>query len=141
MWLGSECAVGRSSIVTLTTHRTEPGFPRAIFATSSDPEAQSTFPLVAAGSIVPGAIRAMLRLSVSDQVLSALESVTRTGEVRRNVDLELFELDLLDSLGVVELLVLLSDRLGVDLSPAEFDRDAWATPRKIAAYVEGRLGP
>jgi D-alanine--poly(phosphoribitol) ligase subunit 2 len=83
----------------------------------------------------------MLRLSVSDQVLSALESVTRTGEVRRNVDLELFELDLLDSLGVVELLVLLSDRLGVDLSPAEFDRDAWATPRKIVAYVEGRVGP
>ena len=82
----------------------------------------------------------MLRLSVADEVLSALETLTRTDEVRRNPHLDLFELDLLDSLGVVELLVHLSDRLGTDLSPAEFDRDAWATPDKIVAYLESRLG-
>jgi D-alanine--poly(phosphoribitol) ligase subunit 2 len=81
----------------------------------------------------------MLRVSVTDEVLSALASCTRTDEVRRDLDLELFELQLLDSLDVVELLVRLSDRLGVDLSPSEFDRDSWATPRKIIGYLEGRL--
>jgi D-alanine--poly(phosphoribitol) ligase subunit 2 len=81
----------------------------------------------------------MLRVSVTDEVLSALAKCTRTDEVRRDLDLELFELQLLDSLDVVELLVRLSDRLGVDLSPSEFDRDGWATPRKIIGYLEGRL--
>jgi D-alanine--poly(phosphoribitol) ligase subunit 2 len=81
----------------------------------------------------------MLRISICDEVLHALASLTRTDEVRRELDLDLFELHLLDSLGVVELLVELSDRLNVDLSPTEFDRETWATPRKIIAYLEDRL--
>ena len=84
---------------------------------------------------------AMLRTSVAEHVLSALEIVARTDEVRRNQDIDLFELDLLDSLGIVELMVLLSDGLGLELSPAEIDRDEWSTPRRIVAYVEGRVGP
>jgi D-alanine--poly(phosphoribitol) ligase subunit 2 len=83
----------------------------------------------------------MLRTSVAEHVLSALETVTRTGEVRRDLDVELFELDLLDSLGIVELMVALSDELGLELSPAEIERAEWATPRKIVAYVESRVGP
>jgi D-alanine--poly(phosphoribitol) ligase subunit 2 len=84
----------------------------------------------------------MLQVSVADEVLSALETVTRTAEVRRDLDLELFELNLLDSLAVVELLVLLSDRLATELSPAEFDRDEWATPLRIITWLEKRLaGP
>jgi D-alanine--poly(phosphoribitol) ligase subunit 2 len=81
----------------------------------------------------------MLRMSVAEHVLSALESVARTDEVRRNPDVDLFGLDLLDSLGVVELIVALSETLGLDLSPAEVDRDEWSTPRQIVAFVEGRL--
>jgi D-alanine--poly(phosphoribitol) ligase subunit 2 len=83
----------------------------------------------------------MLSISISDEVLTALERLTRTDEVRHDLDLELFELRLLDSLGVVELLVDVSDRLNIELSPAEFDREAWATPRRIIAYLEGRLAP
>ncbi len=83
----------------------------------------------------------MLQVSVADRVLSALQAVTRTPEVHHDLDLELFEFGLLDSLGVVELMVLLADDLGLELSPAEFDRDEWASPRKIVAFVESRLGP
>jgi D-alanine--poly(phosphoribitol) ligase subunit 2 len=83
----------------------------------------------------------MLRASVADEVLTVLARVTRTDEVRRELDLELFEFHLLDSLGVVELLVDLSDRLEIDLSPAEFDREMWATPRKIISYLEDRVAP
>jgi D-alanine--poly(phosphoribitol) ligase subunit 2 len=82
----------------------------------------------------------MRRASVTEEVLSALTACARTDEVWRDLDLELFELHLLDSLAVVELLVELSDRLDLELSPSEFDRTAWGTPRKIIAYLEARLG-
>jgi D-alanine--poly(phosphoribitol) ligase subunit 2 len=82
----------------------------------------------------------MLQTSIAEQVLGAVAQVTRTDEVRHNLDLDLFDLALLDSMGVVELLVLFSDMLGVELSPAEFDREHWATPRKILAVVESRIG-
>jgi D-alanine--poly(phosphoribitol) ligase subunit 2 len=81
----------------------------------------------------------MLHVSVADKVLTALSRITRIGEVRNELDLELFELNLLDSLGIVELLVDLSERLEIELSPAEFDRETWATPRKIIAHLERRL--
>jgi D-alanine--poly(phosphoribitol) ligase subunit 2 len=81
----------------------------------------------------------MLRTSVAEVVLSALETVTRTSEVRRDLDVQLYEVDILDSLGTVELMVLLMDQLGVELSPAEIDRNDWATPRKIIAFVEARV--
>jgi D-alanine--poly(phosphoribitol) ligase subunit 2 len=80
----------------------------------------------------------MLGASATDEILSALAACARTDEVLRNLDLELFDLYLLDSLAVVELLVQLSDRLGLDLSPSEFDRASWATPRKILTYLEAR---
>ncbi|MBV8720014.1 MAG: hypothetical protein JOZ65_33505 [Chloroflexi bacterium] len=47
----------------------------------------------------------MLQVATGNEVLSTLASITRTDEVCRNLDLELFDLGLLDSLGVVEMLV------------------------------------
>ena len=73
--------------------------------------------------------------------MSILEQVTGTDQVRRNPDLALFDLDILDSLGTVELIVALSEKFGVEISPAEVERQQWASPRKIIAYMEERVGP
>ena len=74
------------------------------------------------------------------RVLEILERVTGTDQVRRDLDLELFDLGVLDSLSLVELLLALSDEFGVDISPAEIERPQWASPRKIVAYMQKRLG-
>ncbi len=81
-----------------------------------------------------------LKLSIADRVLSRLEEITGTDQVRLDPDLQLFELDLLDSLGMVELLVAISEEFGIDIAPAEIERAEWATPRRIIAYVERRVG-
>jgi len=47
---------------------------------------------------------------------------------------------LLDSLGTVELILALSERFGLQISPAEIDRECWASPRRIAEDIERRLG-
>jgi D-alanine--poly(phosphoribitol) ligase subunit 2 len=78
-------------------------------------------------------------MSTSEQVLAVLADVAEVDEVRRNPDLRLYDLDILDSLKTVELIVAFSERLGVEVSPAELERDQWATPRKIVAFVEERL--
>ena len=80
-------------------------------------------------------------MATSADVLSILERVTGTDQVRRNPDLALFDLDILDSLGTVELIVALSEKFGVEISPAEIERQQWASPRKIIAYMEERVGP
>jgi D-alanine transfer protein len=44
------------------------------------------------------------------------------------------------SLGTVELILALSERFGLEISPAEIDRECWASPRRIAEDIERRLG-
>ena len=77
--------------------------------------------------------------ATNDQVIDVLARVADTEEVRTNPDLALYDLQILDSMKTVELIVALQQEIGVDISPAEFDRDAWATPAKMVADVQKRL--
>ncbi|MBI2853991.1 MAG: D-alanine--poly(phosphoribitol) ligase subunit DltC [Chloroflexi bacterium] len=78
--------------------------------------------------------------STADRTLNILAGIARTEEVRRNLDLDLFKFHLLDSLGMVQLMVALSEEFGIEVSPSEIGREDWATPRKIIAYMESRAG-
>ena len=77
--------------------------------------------------------------AIHTQVIDVLARVADTEEVRTNPDLALYDLQILDSMKTVELIVALQQELNVEISPAEFDRDAWATPAKMVADVEKRL--
>lgn len=75
-----------------------------------------------------------------DQILDVLANVAETDEVRSNPDLALYDLQILDSMKTVELIVALGSEVGVEVSPAEFERENWATPAKLVADVMQRLG-
>ena len=40
----------------------------------------------------------------------------------------------------VQLMAAFSEEFGVEISPAEFERERWATPRMIAADIESKIG-
>jgi len=80
-------------------------------------------------------------MSTAEKVLTALAEIAEVGEVRGNLDLRLYDLHLLDSLKTVELMVAFSEVFGVEISPAEFERERWATPRQMVADLESRVGP
>ncbi len=75
----------------------------------------------------------------SAQILEVLASVAETEEVRTNPDLALYDLQILDSMKTVELIVAIGRELDVHVSPAEFEREAWATPAKFVADIVSRL--
>jgi D-alanine--poly(phosphoribitol) ligase subunit 2 len=76
----------------------------------------------------------------TERILDLLASVAETDEVRNNPDLALYDLQILDSMKTVELIVAFGNEMGVEISPAEFERENWATPRKLIADVFNRLG-
>jgi len=75
----------------------------------------------------------------TDLILDVLASVAETEEVRTDPDLALYDLQILDSMKTVELIVALGREFGVEISPAEFEREAWATPRKLVEDILRRL--
>ncbi|OQR53496.1 D-alanine--poly(phosphoribitol) ligase subunit DltC [Bacillus sp. CDB3] len=66
-----------------------------------------------------------------DQVLNVLEEVCENDIVKDNPDVQLFEEGILDSFGTVSLLVEFQERLNIEVSISDFDRDEWATPNTI----------
>ncbi|HDR3891003.1 TPA: D-alanine--poly(phosphoribitol) ligase subunit DltC [Bacillus cereus] len=66
-----------------------------------------------------------------DQVLNILEEVCENDIVKDNPGVQLFEEGILDSFGTVSLLVEFQERLDIEVSISDFDRDEWATPNMI----------
>lgn len=72
-------------------------------------------------------------------ILQLLVDISGTEEVRKNPELALFDSQVLDSMRIVELIVELDEKFGVIISPAEFDRETWATPAKFVQDLEARI--
>lgn len=76
---------------------------------------------------------------MKEKVLDLLEEICEDSVVREDMDVELFESGLLDSMGLAELLAGLEERAGIVIAPSEVDRDMMDTPGKILALCSEKL--
>lgn len=77
---------------------------------------------------------------MEETLLDILEELCGTDEVRNDLDLNLFDDGLLDSLGVIELLLSIESKLQISIQPTEITREQIATPRKIIDYLNTKKG-
>jgi len=70
---------------------------------------------------------------VTKNALDLLAEITEVEEVRSQPDLALYDLQILDSMKLVQLIVAVESRVGVEISPADFERDRWSTPAQFVA--------
>lgn len=75
---------------------------------------------------------------MENEVLSILEEICGTDEVREDMNVNLFDTGLLDSLGITELLIGIEEKLGIDIAPTEITREDINTPNKIIKFLAGR---
>ena len=73
---------------------------------------------------------------MKEKVLDLLEEVCDDDVVREDLDMDLFEEELMDSLAFAELLAMIEDELGLVISPSEVVRSQVNTANKIIALVE-----
>ena len=81
----------------------------------------------------------MIAADFSDKVLQLLASVAETDEVLTNLDLPLYEYQVLDSTRTVQLILMIEEQFGIKVSPAEFERESWRTPRDLIADLKHRI--
>ncbi len=75
---------------------------------------------------------------MEEKVLDLLEEICEDDVVKEDMDLNLFDEDLLDSLAFTELLVAIEERFGIIISPSEMERKDVETPAKIIALIRSR---
>src|SRR5207245_1114613 len=80
----------------------------------------------------------MISAEFADKVLQLLASVGETDEVLTNLDLPLYDYQVLDSMRTVQLILMIEEEFGLKISPAEFERERWRTPRAVIADLQER---
>ncbi|MBQ5153112.1 D-alanine--poly(phosphoribitol) ligase subunit 2 [Macrococcoides caseolyticum] len=75
-------------------------------------------------------------MEFKQEVLDVIAEVAENNIVKENPDVRIFDENILDSFATVGLLLALNDRLDMDLTITDFDRDEWATPNMIAEVLE-----
>jgi len=75
---------------------------------------------------------------MEEKLLSILEEICDDEIVREDKDVDLFETDLIDSLGVVSLMVAIEEEFGITLAPTEIEREEFNTPNRIISYLKDK---
>ena len=75
---------------------------------------------------------------VKEQVLDMLEEICEDDVVREDLDINMKEEGLMDSLAFVEMLVRIEEIFGLSIAPTEVTYEEIATPNKVISYIENR---
>ena len=75
---------------------------------------------------------------IKEQVLDMLEEICEDDVVRENLDINMKEEGLMDSLAFVEMLVRIEEIFGLSVAPTEVTYEEIDTPNKVISYIENR---
>lgn len=75
---------------------------------------------------------------VKEQVLDMLEEICEDDVVREDLDINMKEEGLMDSLVFVEMLVRIEEIFGLSIAPTEVTYEEIDTPNKVISYIENR---
>ncbi|MBB5888163.1 D-alanine--poly(phosphoribitol) ligase subunit DltC [Lactovum miscens] len=76
---------------------------------------------------------------MENEVFDIIERVAETDEFRENLNMDLFEEAILDSMKAIMLIVELEGAFDITLPPSEMDRENWNTANKIVLRVKEKL--
>ncbi|HAM16758.1 MAG TPA: D-alanine--poly(phosphoribitol) ligase subunit 2 [Eggerthellaceae bacterium] len=77
--------------------------------------------------------------ATQERIFDLIEDIAGDPVVREEVDIDLFEEGLFDSLAAIEFLVRVEEEFGVSIAPTEVEREDMNTPALIVARIAERL--
>ena len=75
---------------------------------------------------------------IKEQVLEMLEEICEDEVVREDLDINMKEEGLMDSLAFVEMFVKIEEIFGLSIAPTEVTYEEIDTPNKVISYIENR---
>lgn len=76
---------------------------------------------------------------MEEQLLNIIAELAEDDVVKENLDVDLFDTGLIDSMAFIELLVEIDSTFNVKISPSEIDRTMMNTPKKIIEMIKSRM--
>lgn len=76
---------------------------------------------------------------MEEKVLNILIEVTGNDDICDEKDTDLFEAGLLDSLGIIEVLLKIEEVLGIKLQPTDLEKKDMATVNNLVTFLSNKV--
>lgn len=76
---------------------------------------------------------------MEEKVLNMLIEVTGNDDIAEEKDLDLFEAGLLDSLGIIEVLLKIEEVFGLKLQPTDLEKNDMATVNNLIGFLQSKI--
>lgn len=76
---------------------------------------------------------------MEEKVLDMLIEVTGSDDIAEEKDTDLFEAGLLDSLGIIEVLLKIEEVFGLKLQPTDLEREDMATVNNLVEFLKTKI--
>ena len=75
-------------------------------------------------------------LQMEEKIIEIIENLTGYDKLKENVDIDLLENEILDSLAFIELMTTLEEEFNIEIQPTQVDPNTWRSVKKIVELVE-----
>lgn len=75
-------------------------------------------------------------LQMEEKIIEIIENLTGYDKLKENVDIDLLENEILDSLAFIELMTILEEKFNIEIQPTQVEPNTWRSVKKIAELVE-----
>lgn len=76
---------------------------------------------------------------MEEKVLNILIEVTGNDDICDEKDTDLFEAGLLDSLGIIEVLLKIEEVFGIKLQPTDLEKKDMSTVNNLVSFLENKI--
>lgn len=73
---------------------------------------------------------------MEEKIIEIIENLTGYDKLKENVDIDLLENEILDSLAFIELMTTLEEEFNIEIQPTQVETNTWRSVKKIAELVE-----
>lgn len=73
---------------------------------------------------------------MKDKIINIIEEVSGYENLRENLDVDLLQNEILDSLAFIELISTLNDEFNIEIQPTQVKPETWKNVDKIVELVE-----
>lgn len=73
---------------------------------------------------------------MEEKIIEIIEKLTGYKNLKDNIDIDLIENEILDSLAFIELITTLEEEFDIEIQPTQVDPNTWRNIKKIADLVK-----
>ena len=78
-------------------------------------------------------------MDIKKIALEIMEDVCETDEISEDLDLDLFDAGLIDSLATINLILLIEQKINLKLQPTDFKKEDISSVNNFCKFLEGKI--